>query len=234
MQGSPEKGESFKRSIEFLKGKLAKGWFAFAVFSEGKPVGKAIVSAPDDSPFPISGDGVYALHCIYVIPRLTKQGYGSALLEFLEEVIHNTDGAKGIAALSYGEYWMPAPFFLCHGYEFVSRDSLASLLLKRFDPQATASFQPAHPFNIIASGKVRVDINYDPTCPFLAHHYLQIKDIASAYGGKVEVYEHFIDSSSKWKEFGEPNVYINNKALPFGPISEKTFRREIDSLLGSV
>jgi len=227
-----ELSEEIARSAAYLKARLKDGWRAYAAFEGEKPVAEAIVASPEGSPYRVEGEGIYLVHCIFVKPEHAGRGVGSALMRRIEEELYGE--ARGVAVLSFGEEWMPFSFFRRLGYEYVGRDSLVSLALKRFDPKARATLYPSHPAFPLLEGKLRVEVNHDPVCPFLAHHYRKLADIARSYGELTAVGERFIDDREKYVRFGGPRIYFDNRGLPPGPVPEAEFRRRLEEALTSL
>jgi GNAT superfamily N-acetyltransferase len=86
----------------------------------------------------IEGEGLYFIQCIWVhghrqgVGNHQRRGMGRALLLAAEEDARSR-GAKGMAAWGLSlPFWMPASFYLKHGYRRADRESMAVLVGKPF------------------------------------------------------------------------------------------------------
>jgi GNAT superfamily N-acetyltransferase len=120
-----------------LKGKIPVGLLEYI------PIEKTI--------FPVQGENLAFIHCIWVIPPYQRKGVAQTLMEnFFDQTSHFT----GSAMIAYeGESWwgffdyMPRWFFDKFGFEEVDRDGNSILMLKNYGnaklPHLTLSPCPA-------------------------------------------------------------------------------------------
>ncbi|MDZ7815765.1 MAG: hypothetical protein U5N86_07110 [Planctomycetota bacterium] len=107
-------------------------------------------------------------------------------------------------------------------------------MIKRFDPEVKPlTFVPSLPKIYILENRIRVQINYDPSCPITYNSYKEINDYVreKVKGEKVFVEEYVIDSGEKYEVYGFPGVFINRMTMPAGPVSTEHFARELKKFL---
>lgn len=133
-------------SDEMVKAKtLRKKWYEYMkehgmnaklAIDEDGAVSGMIQYFPAEYSF-VEGEGIYLIGCIWVYGYMDrgigfrqKKGMGKALLQAAEEDIKQK-GAKGIAAWGLSQpFWMPASFYMHHGYEIADSVSIQELVWK--------------------------------------------------------------------------------------------------------
>ena len=113
------------------------------------------------------------------------------------------------------------------GFEEVMRNDLASLMVKKFDKDVQVYLTPHKPLFTDIEGKVRVDIVYDLTCPFMTANYARHKKIAASFSPHVEVKEHYIRMACDYSSVGDAGFYIPGEDIAAGPVDEQLVKRKL-------
>jgi ribosomal protein S18 acetylase RimI-like enzyme len=92
---------------ELLADKLAHGYYPFGACAHGKIVG--FVSITD------TGEGVYKLQKLTVLPEYRHHGYGKALLDFCKAKVQELGGNKIIIKLMDNDMRLKK-WYLSHGF----------------------------------------------------------------------------------------------------------------------
>jgi L-amino acid N-acyltransferase YncA len=89
----------------------------------------------------VKARGYVLIHCIWVVGRHKKKGYGSKLLQACLRDARRA-GAKGVAVVASMGNWLPSPrFFAQHGFEEVAKQPPAfELMAKKFEEAPDPSF----------------------------------------------------------------------------------------------
>ena len=112
------------------------------VYDEGRSVGFVEYMPGEEAWRAVTAPEYLLIHCIWVVGRAKKKGYGSALLEQVEGRAREL-GCAGVAAVTSSGVWMTDKgLFLAHGYEQVDEAPPSfQLMVKSF----RAAPQPAFP-----------------------------------------------------------------------------------------
>lgn len=214
-------------STRYLSEYLQRGWLAYATYDDsGAPVGMAILTPSTDPLSPVSGEGVYHLHCMNVVKNWKKKGVGRSLVERMVEDIKSL-GGKGISVECFGEYWMPKSFFSHVGFEEVERLSSYSIFLKKIDSNATVFHLDLPYKGEIPPKGIQVDIQHWVTCPFILSNYRQVAAIVKRIVPSAVVRERIISTKEDVEKWGGSGVFVNGKSVSLGPINEEDLRKAI-------
>ena len=218
---------------DFLTGKLKEGWRVYQGKTDEGKVAQAIVYEPEAGVFKIFAEDTIVIHCIFT-PEVTEyEDLCGKLLHYIEEDVE--DDYRAIAAVVYTNGSLnPYRFFKLNGYEYAAQDTLASVVIKRLDPEAKPlTFVPSLPKIYILENRIRVQINYDPSCPSTYRAYKKISEYVreQVANEKVFVEEYVIDSDEKYEVYGFPGVFINRMSMPSGPITVEQFDEELEKFL---
>ncbi|GAB4164912.1 MAG: hypothetical protein Kow00107_11010 [Planctomycetota bacterium] len=230
---SSEKGMDLSLCTEKLNAKLSSGCRLFVLESDGELCAKSLVCNPGNSIFKIKGDGVWTIHCLTVTPDKDYETHALELVKRIEAELSET--AKAIGAVVYHKGRMNnSELFRRHGYEYAARDTIASVVIKRFEPKASLEYIPSYPKLSMLDGKVRVQINYDPYCPATFVTFKRAaEEIRALNNPRVELSEAVIDDTNSYAVYGFPGVYVNRIALPAGPLEWSEVREVIQNYLTS-
>ena len=223
---------------EYLRAGMESGaWFiertgrgsgGFVAYDEdGNSVGRVEFHPLEESFAAVSGDDLYFMPCINVVPEAQKKGCGRALME---RVLEATADRKGLVTIT-AEGWMPKEFFLKMGFEIAQQMGPSYLLLKKHQSDAQCAWVPLAFSARDEPGKVNVEVVMSDQCPFMTANYRKLMAEARELSEKVEVTEHVLSDRESLHKYGEMNFYIDGEAPFFGPGSEEDLERIIKERL---
>lgn len=100
--GPPSK--QCKKRVEYLKNAVPKGFHKKLLLLNGKVVGQIEYSPAAASYYPIIGDNVIVLNCIWVLRKARGRDFGKRLLEHMKKA--NKD-ASCFATIALENHWSP-------------------------------------------------------------------------------------------------------------------------------
>ncbi len=100
--GPPSK--AYKKRIEYLKKAIPKGFRKKLLIFNGEVVGQIEYSPAEVSYYPITGDNVIVMNCIWVLRRAEDHNFGKQLLE---DMMKSEKDASGFATIALEHHWSP-------------------------------------------------------------------------------------------------------------------------------
>jgi GNAT superfamily N-acetyltransferase len=218
---------------EFLRvGRESEAWFmeragrgsaGFVAYEDGKPVGRVEFHPLEETFAAISGDDLYFVPCIFVLPEAQKKGCGRVLME---KVLEATANRKGVVTVT-AEGWMPKDFFLEMGFEIAQQMGPGYLLLKKHQSDARCAWIPLAFSARDEPDKVNVEVVMSYQCPFMIANYRKLMAKAGELSDKVEITEYVLSGREGLHKYGEMNFYIDGQAPFVGPGREEELERII-------
>jgi len=163
----------------WLRGMAEKGlWIAVAVGADGERRGMIECVPVEWAAEPVDGEGSLFINCLWVLPRYSKAGVGTALMEYVITHARNDGkarGAGGITVLAhekdrwFGYFsYMPAGFFRRFGFSEVDRDGSRVLLhLDLGGARRPSLLHPGTRADVVgASTRHVVEVLYSSQCPW--------------------------------------------------------------------
>jgi GNAT superfamily N-acetyltransferase len=179
---SKMKTEGNLRKLSWAADGFDRGLGIEIVYDEGRSVG-FVEYVPGESAWrAVHAPEYLVIHCIWVVGRAKKKGYGSALLARVEARAREM-GCAGVAAVTSSGVWMvDNGLFLAHGYEQVDEAPPSFQLMVK--PFRTAP-QPTFPTNwaerAAAFGEGLTVVTTDQ-CPYLDDAERTVVDAAANLG----------------------------------------------------
>jgi GNAT superfamily N-acetyltransferase len=96
--------KSCKRRIEYLKKAVPKGFHKKLLLLNGQVVGQIEFSPAEVSYYPIVGDKLIVVNCIWVLRRARGYNFGKRLLE---DMMKSEKDASGFATIALENHWSP-------------------------------------------------------------------------------------------------------------------------------
>jgi len=203
--------------------RMDRGSGGFVAYEDGNPIGRVEFHPLEGSFAAISGDDLYFMPCINVLPEAQKKGCGRALME---RVFEATADRKGLVTVT-AEGWMPKEFFLRMGFETVQQMGSTYLLLKKHQSDAQCAWmEPIFPARD-EPDRVNVEVVMSHQCPYMIANYRRLMAKARELSEKVEVTEYVLRDRESFQRYGEMNFYVDGEAPFFGPGSEEELERII-------
>jgi GNAT superfamily N-acetyltransferase len=219
----------------WLRDNLTKGLKVKVAIDNGKPVGFAHCLPIELGTWGMSGKDLMTIPCLtvkynYIYLRKTGSGYGRALIEAVESEARKTK--KGVAILAYdNDFWfMPASFFKKLGYQQVSKQDDAVIMMKSFEPvdipvMHKMNFRPALVLN-----KVVIDAFWNPLCQTSITEIMHVREVCSEYGDRLILNEYDCGEKSIQEKYQTVRaLFINGKYKSWGYVAPREgLRQEID------
>jgi GNAT superfamily N-acetyltransferase len=137
---SKPKSEGYVQKSAWLKERFSEGLKIDIVYEDGRSVG-FIEYTPGESAWrTVRAPGYIVIHCLWVVGRAKKKGYGSQLLRGC--LAHaRAKGASGVAMVTSSRPWLAgSQLLLKHGFEQVDEVLPFDLMVKQFDAAPLPTF----------------------------------------------------------------------------------------------
>ena len=170
----------------------------------------------------IDAKGYMVIHCIWVVGRNKKRGYGTKLLA---QCLNDAKGMNGVAVVTSEKTWLPGrKLFIKHGFETV--DTMPphfELLAKRFSNNA-----PFPKFNPIPKERLEKNVSgitifRSDQCPYTSDSVDTIIKTAEEVNLRVQI-EHIKsckEAQNSVHPYGTFCVLLNGRVLTYRPIGKK-------------
>ena len=96
----------YRKRSEYLAEATGKGLRKHVLFMDEEAVGMIEFAPPDASPYPIEGEGVVVISCVWVLRRAEGRGFGKMLLEGMLEDARDAAGFACIALDGHPSPWL--------------------------------------------------------------------------------------------------------------------------------
>ena len=94
----------YKKRIEYLKKAIPKGFHKKLLIFNGEVVGQIEYSPAEVSDYPIMGDNIIVMNCVWVLRKAKGHNFGNQLLE---DMIKSEKDAAGFATIALENHWSP-------------------------------------------------------------------------------------------------------------------------------
>lgn len=225
---SKPKAEGYSRKLTWLKNRFSEGMKIKIVYENGRSVG-FIEYIPGESAWrAVNADDYLVIHCIWVVGRGKKKGYGSRLLnECLEDA--RKSNKHGVAMVTSSGNWLADKKLLVNnGFKVVGHAPPSfDLLVKKFDDAPLPSF-PANWEERLAYFGSGLTIVRSDQCPYIDDDVIRTLKIAESMGIPAQVIE--LQDSKEVQDFspsayGVYNIVLNGKLLSYHYEIEKKLRK---------
>ncbi len=115
----------YKKRVKYLERAIPRGFHKKLLILEGEVVGQIEYAPADVSYYPISGDGVVAMNCIWVLRKAGGHEFGKLLLN---DMIRDEEDAVGFATIGLENHW--SPWFLKGQMEYLGFQSSDSMMVR--------------------------------------------------------------------------------------------------------
>lgn len=195
------------------------------------PVGHLEYIPIEHAPKPVTGANLTFIDCLFVEPKQRWHGVGSELLTACEEKNH--EHSHGLAVIAYPDsFFMPAGFFVEHGFVCVAEQDNAWLMFKAWRDVDLPQFMPRHYTPSELPGKTTIDVFWNNQCPFWVKSHACLLHAAKELGDKVEVHDINTDDHTAIQQHGiATGVFINGQCAFLYPPSETEIRRALKHAL---
>lgn len=94
----------YKKRVEYLKRTIRKGFHKKLLIFNGQIVGQIEYAPTEASYYPIIGDNVMVMNCIWVLRKAKGHSFGKQLLE---DMIKSEKDTAGFATIALQNHWSP-------------------------------------------------------------------------------------------------------------------------------
>ncbi|CAG0935207.1 hypothetical protein TFLX_04039 [Thermoflexales bacterium] len=209
---------------------LFKGVRILVAYEGASPIGHLEYIPIEHAPRPITGKDLTFITCLFVPPKHRWHGVGAQLLAACEEKARVHTG--GLTVIAYPDsLFMPAGFFIEHGFTVVADRDYAWLLLKNWRDVNLPEFlprryQPRTP----PAGQTTVDLFWCGQCPFWVHARDELLQVAHELGKRVTVREINTDDRAVLEQSGIANgLFINGECAFLSPPSKSELRKALQA-----
>ncbi|MEM2117785.1 MAG: hypothetical protein QW386_02045 [Candidatus Bathyarchaeia archaeon] len=101
---APMPFRKYKSRNEYLEKTIAKGFHKKLLTFNNKIVGQIEYAPSEASGYPIIGDGIIVLNCIWVLRKAKGHDFGKVLIE---DMVNNEKCAAGFATIGLENHWSP-------------------------------------------------------------------------------------------------------------------------------
>lgn len=233
-QKSKAKGAGYRKKVAWFKGQYKEGLrLKLLLVDEGKA---ELVSRGFIEYIPagrgwrgVKAAGYILIHCLWVVGRHKKKGYGSKLLQACLRDARKA-GAKGVAVVASKGNWLPSPeFFEKRGFELVdTRPPAFELMAKKFGDAPDPSFLTGWDKGLAAHGK-GLTVLRSAQCPYVEEGTNHIVDAAEELGIPTKVVE--LKSAKDVREqavtpYGVFNVIYDGEVFSYFYLLKKEARKK--------
>lgn len=94
----------YRKRVEYLKKAIPKGFHKKLLIFDGKIVGQMEYAPPEASYYPVMGDNIVVMNCIWVLRRAKGYNFGRRLLQ---EMQRSEKEAAGFVTIALENHWSP-------------------------------------------------------------------------------------------------------------------------------
>lgn len=184
----------------------------------------------ENAPFPVTGEKLLHINCIWVLPGYQKRSVGHYLMNSCERETE-TRACGGLSVLAYdGPLFMPASFFVHEGFRTIQRRPHEVLMWKEIEacepPEFLASrFTPEKSENALA-----IDVLWSAQCPWSVMTRQRIQRVSREFHDQVRVRSIETDDRKSLARLGESQkIFVNGNQTFITPLTEKDIRRTLET-----
>lgn len=101
---APMSFRRYRKRREYLEGAISRGFHKKLLIFNGEIVGQIEYAPPEASGYPIMGDNIIVMNCIWVLRKAKGRNLGRRLLNAMTE---NEGAATGFATIALENHWSP-------------------------------------------------------------------------------------------------------------------------------
>jgi len=180
---SKPKSEGYRRKLDWLEQRFSEG-LKIKIVYEGKRLVGFIEYIPGEFAWrAVEAKGYLVVHCIWVVGKGKKKGYGSRLLSECVEDAREM-GKHGVAMVTSSGTWLAGKkLFLKNGFEVVDQAPPSfELLVKRFDDDAPLPAFPPDWDQRASRYGAGLTVVHTDQCPYINDAVKQYLELAKERG----------------------------------------------------
>jgi L-amino acid N-acyltransferase YncA len=231
---SKPKTEGYRRKLVWLRDRFAEGMRIKIVYEGKRSVGFVETIPGEYAWRAVEAAGYTVIHCLWVVGKGKKKGYGSCLLEECVKDARES-GLHGVAMVTSSGHWLAGKkLLLKNGFEPVDQaPPTFDLLVKRFGNAALPAFPTDWDERLARYGSGLAVVRSDQ-CPYI-DRVTHIQDAGAAFDLQTQVVE--LKSCREVQEsapsaYGVFNVVYDGELVTYHWLGEKELFKFFSQRLG--
>ena len=183
----------------------------------------------EHSPFPVTGEGLLHINCIWVLPGYQRKSIGQTLLRSCKEEMQ-TRGRRGLSVLAHdGPIFMPAAFFAHEGFQTIQKRLHTELMWKEIEPCRPPEFLESRFTPEKLDDGIAIDMLWSAQCPWSIMTRHRIQRVSREFREQVRFRSIQADDRQSINRLGESKkIFVNGKETFIAPPTEGDIRRTIE------
>jgi len=179
---SKPKSVGYQQKLSWLKQRFAEGMRIKILYEGQRSVGFVEYIPGEFAWRAVEAPNYLLIHCIWVVGRGKKKGYGSRLLDECVEDAREMQ-AHGVAMVTSSRHWLAGKkLFLRNGFEVVDQAPPFELLVKRFDDDAPLPAFPQDWEERASRYGAGLTVIHADQCPYINDAIKQYMELAEERG----------------------------------------------------
>jgi ribosomal protein S18 acetylase RimI-like enzyme len=202
---SKPKSAGYQQKLSWLRQRFAEG-MRIKILYEGKRSVGFVEYIPGEFAWrAVEAPNYLLIHCIWVVGKGKKKGYGSRLLNECVEDAREMQ-THGVAMVTSSRHWLAGKkLFLKNGFEVVDQaPPMFELLVKRFDDDAPLPAFPQDWDQRASRYGAGLTVVYADQCPYINDAIKQYVELAQEKGVEAQVVKL---TSSQEAQDAAPSAY---------------------------
>jgi L-amino acid N-acyltransferase YncA len=232
---SKPKSEGYRRKLAWLRERFAEGMRLKIVYEGERSMGFIEYIPGEYAWRAVEAAGYMVIHCLWVVGKGKKKGYGSRLLEACVQDAREL-GMAGVAMVTSSGNWLAGKkLLLKNGFEAVDQaPPTFDLLVKRFGDAPLPAFPADWEERLACYGSGLTVVRTDQ-CPYIESVTQIIRHAGAEFGLQTQVVEQ--ESCREVREsapsaYGVFNVVYDGELVTYHWVGEKELRQFFDERLG--
>lgn len=225
---SKPKSEGYQNKLNWLRQPMAEGLTIKMVYEGSRSVGFIEYIPGEHSWRVVEAPHYLVIHCLWVVGRAKKKGYGACLLNACVEDAHRL-GKTGVAMVSSRGNWLAnEKVFLKNGFEVLdSAPPSFRLLVKKIKEGSDPQFPQDWDKRLSRYGS-GIHILHTDQCPYIPNMVQHAVDFFMARGYKAKVVRFTNSAEVRAKSpsaYGVFAIVCDGRLLTYHFIGKKELRR---------
>jgi L-amino acid N-acyltransferase YncA len=232
---SKPKTEGYRRKLAWLRERFAEGMRIKIVYEGKRSVGFVEYIPGEVAWRAVEAAGYMVIHCLWVVGKGKKKGYGSRLLEECVKDARES-GLHGVAMVTSSGHWLAGKkLLLKNGFEAVDQaPPTFDLLVKQFGDAPLPAFPTDWEERLARYGPGLTVVRSDQ-CPYIESVTQIVRDAGAGFGLQVQEVE--LESCKEVQEsapsaYGVFNVVYDGELVTYHWIGEKELSQFLAARLG--
>jgi GNAT superfamily N-acetyltransferase len=222
--------DGYRNKLNWLKERFDEGMVIKIVYENGRSVGFIEYIPAEWSWRVVEAPGYLVIHCLWVVGKCKKKGYGSRLLNECVEDARRT-GKHGVVMVSSKGNWVAnEKVFAKSGFEMVDSAPPSFILLVKKPAKKNGS-TPVFPRDWderLASYGPGMTVVYSDQCPYIPDAVSRAREVFEERGIKTRAVK--LGSSEEVKArspsaYGVFGIVFNNKLFSYHYLGNKEIKR---------